>query len=180
MSTPSGMSGEPGFDPERILSCLNENGVSYLVIGAVAALAHGAPVAPTSDVDITPSTSTANLERLSRALTDLGARLRVNGVEEGLEFSHDAVSIARMRMLNLTCGFGDFDVSLQPSGTAGYDDLIRSALRLQIGNTETYVASLRDVIRSKAAAGRPKDLAVLPDLEAFAESQGGDDEPQPM
>lgn len=30
----------------------------------------------------------------------------------------------------------------------------------------TPVASLRDIIRSKRAAGRPKDLAVLPELEA--------------
>lgn len=30
----------------------------------------------------------------------------------------------------------------------------------------THVASLRDVIRSKRAAGRPKDLAIMPELEA--------------
>jgi hypothetical protein len=67
-------------------------------------------------------------------------------------------------MWNLICEFGEFDISFRPSGTEGYDDLVRNALRLTVGDQQMPVASLADVIRSKEAAGRDKDLRALPGL----------------
>jgi hypothetical protein len=51
------------------------------------------------------------LGRLSQALTDLGARIRTEGVPEGLPFSHGAASLAGVGIWNLTCEFGEFDIS---------------------------------------------------------------------
>lgn len=73
-----------------------------------------------------------------------------------------------MQMLNLTCRHGDIDLAFAPSGTGGYDDLVRGSESLFIGTVEVRVAALDDVIRSKEAAGRPKDIAVLPVLEEHA------------
>jgi hypothetical protein len=160
----------PAFDPTAIIAVLNAHGVRYVVIGAVAALAHGAPIGATFDIDVTPATDPENLDRLSEALSDLDARIRTIGVEGGLAFSHDGSSLARSQMLNLTCRHGDFDLAFAPSGTGGYDDLARTATRIDIGLVTVSVASLDHVIRSKEAAGRPKDIAVLPALEAFAKS----------
>jgi hypothetical protein len=65
---------------------------------------------------------------------------------------------------------GNLDVALLPDGTRGYDDLRRSATREQLSETlEVSVASLADVIRSKEAAGREKDRAVLPALRQVLE-----------
>ena len=50
------------------------------------------------------------------ALDDLGARIRVNAEPEGFAFSHDAASLGRARMWNLTCPAGSFDVT---KGSAG-------------------------------------------------------------
>jgi len=66
--TESSGGGRPAFDPERIIETLNKFGVRYVVIGAVAALAHGAPMGATFDVDYTPARDPANLKRLSDAL----------------------------------------------------------------------------------------------------------------
>jgi hypothetical protein len=156
------------FDPERILGTLNAHGVQYVVIGAIAAIAHGAPVGATFDVDVTPARDPQNLARLSDALRELDARIRTDAVEGGLPFAHDAASLATMQMLNLTCRHGDFDLAFAPSGTGGYDDLVRGSECLIIGTVEVRVAALDDVIRSKEAAGRPKDIAVLPVLEQHA------------
>jgi len=161
-----GLSSE--FDPERILGILNTHGVRYVVIGAVAALAHGAPIGATLDIDITPARDPANLERLSKALRELNARIRTADAEGGLPFAHDAVSLANVQLLNLTCPAGDFDLAFLPSGTGGYDDLVHNATTIVIRACEVSVASLDDVIRSKDAAGRPKDIAVLPVLEEHA------------
>ncbi|NNN19538.1 MAG: hypothetical protein HKL84_06750, partial [Acidimicrobiaceae bacterium] len=76
--------------------------------------------------------------------------------------------------LNLTCEFGDFDISYAPSGTTGYDDLSRAAHTILIGDVSARVADLADIIRSKRAAGRPKDIAVLPALYEYAKTLGSD------
>jgi hypothetical protein len=64
------------------------------------------------------------------------------------------------------------DIWLLPDGTGGYVDLVRDATREPLTETLTVsVASLADVIRSKEAAGRNKDLLVLPALrEVLARS----------
>ena len=68
--------------------------------------------------------------------------------------------------------FRDFDLTYIPSGTTGYDDLAPASHKVLIGDVSAQVADLGDVIRSKRAAGRPKDLAVLPLLVAHAETLG--------
>jgi len=73
-------------------------------------------------------------------------------------------------MLNLTCRYGDFDLAFAPSGTGGYDDLVQRSTPIVIGTVDVSVAALDDVIRSKEAAGRPKDIAVLSILEEYARS----------
>ena len=56
------------------------------------------------------------------------------------------------------------------SGTTGYDDLRRDAVRMRVGSESIPVASLADIIRSKGAAGRDKDYRTLPLLrELLAE-----------
>ena len=68
------------------------------------------------------------------------------------------------------CRGGDLDICFTPSGTRGYRDLRREALRTRVGpGLSVSVASLRDVIRSKEAAGRDKDLAQLPLLRRTLE-----------
>jgi hypothetical protein len=72
-----------------IVEVLNRHGVRSVVIGAYAAIAQQAPIRATRDIDLTPDASADNLERLSAALKDLGARLRTAAVPEGLPFDHD-------------------------------------------------------------------------------------------
>lgn len=161
----------PVLDAPRIVEVLNRHQVAYVVIGAYAAQLHGAPIRKTEDIDVTPSRARENLDRLSQALKELGARVRTVGVPGGLAFDHDGVSLGQALMWNLTCAHGDFDISFQPSGTEGFDDLELGAVTRTIGDVPAMVASLEDVIRSKRAAGRPKDIAVLPTLIATAERQ---------
>lgn len=161
------------FDPVRVIEVLADHGVEFVIIGGFAAELYGAPIPATQDVDVTPSASPENLIRLSAALDDLGARIRVDAEPEGFVFAHDAASLSRARMWNLTCPTGSFDVTFVPSGTTGYDDLVRSASILRVHDRPVAVAALADIIRSKEAAGRPKDLATLPALKRWLRAVGG-------
>jgi hypothetical protein len=158
----------PELSAKDILAALNRRGVRYVVIGAFAAIAHGAPIDATYDVDVTPQRDPQNLEYLSLALADLDARIRITDLEEGLPFAHDAGSLARMDMLNLTCPAGDFDIVFHPAGArSGYDDLAPRSVLITVGDQDVRVASLADVIRSKEEAGRDKDIRALPAMRRF-------------
>jgi hypothetical protein len=155
--------GEPELNAAAIVEILNRHQVRYVIIGAFAAIAQQAPIPATRDIDLTPETGPENLARLSLALDELGARIRTEGVPGGLPFSHDAASLAAAEVWNLICPDGEFDISFHPSGFAeGYDRLAVNAHRLRVGEVDVVVADLADVIRSKEAAGRLKDLRVLP------------------
>jgi len=153
------------LDAVAIVSVMNRLRVDYVVIGAFAALAQQAPIAPTRDIDFTPDESAENLARLSAALKELDARIRTGVDDGGLAFDHDAKSLGRADMWNLVCRHGEFDIAFRPAGFAsGYAGLIARAHRVLVDNVEVLVADLNDVIRSKELAGRPKDLRVLPAL----------------
>lgn len=151
------------LDLSGVLGALDRHGVAYVLIGGMAAVLQGSPF-PTEDVDITPQAEPANVDRLSAALTELDARVRTEGVPDGLPFAHDAQSLVAAETWNLTTRCGDLDISFVPAGTGGYGDLRRSATPVQLGGVHVLVASLGDVIRSKQAANRPKDQRVLPTL----------------
>lgn len=156
-------------DPLEILRTLERHRVQYILIGAAAARIAGAPVV-TEDVDITPATNRSNLERLAAALRELGARLRSAEDTRGVAFPIDAEMLRTAALWTLSTRHGDLDIAFAPSGTRGYDDLHREAVRTSLGpGVRVEVASLRDVIRSKEAAGRDKDLAQLPVLRRTLE-----------
>lgn len=153
---------------------LDRHQVRYVLIGGLAAVLHGSAHV-TTDVDIVPEDGRANLARLSEALKDLHARIRVTGEPDGIPFDHGPESLARVRIWNLVTDLGDLDLTFVPSGTQGYRDLQRDALVMTVRGVPVPVASLADVIRSKEAAGRARDRAVLPALrELLTRQQRGE------
>ena len=157
------------FDPAELLRVLEAHKVEYVVIGAQAALAHGAPIV-TRDLDVTPSRDADNLRRLVAALRNLEARLRTPSDPEGVVFPLEVGMLESADSWTLLTRAGELDIVFLPDGTRGFDDLRREASRLQLGeNLTVLVASLPDVIRSKEAAGREKDAAQLPLLRRTLE-----------
>ena len=164
----SSASGVADFDPGAILRALEAHHVRYVVIGALAAVAAGAPIL-TTDLDVTPERSSDNLERLARALVDLGAKLRSPGDPKGVPFPVDAETLATADSWTLTTRAGALDLVFAPAGTTGYGDFRRGAREQRIAGLLVPVAALADVIRSKEAAGREKDTMQLPILRRTLE-----------
>jgi hypothetical protein len=158
----------PEFDPKPMIAALNDHGVRYVVIGAVAAIAQGYPL-NTGDLDVTPARDPGNVERLAVALRDLDARLRVPGNDEDVQFPIDSDCLRDLDSWTLITRHGDLDVLFMPSGTRGYPDLHRSSVTIEVAGGEAEIAALLDIIRMKEASGRPKDLAQLPALRQTLE-----------
>jgi len=162
--------GPPEFDGPAIVEVLSRHGVNFVLIGGFAAGIQGSPLL-TTDVDVVPATDRDNWTRPSAALTELDAKVRAVELDEPLPFSHDADSLAASTIWNLTTKYGDLDITQVPAGTEGYDDLKRDALEIELRGVRISIASLADIVRSKQAAGRDKDLLALPVLRELVAMQ---------
>ena len=146
----------------------------YVLIGALAARLQGFPRV-TADADITPARDAGNRARLAAALRDLNARVYTASVPAGLAFDFTGETLNRAEIWNLATSAGRLDIAFLPSGTEGYDDLARGAVRFEIFGVELLAAGLEDIIRSKEAADRPQDrqdVAVLREMLRRRESSG--------
>lgn len=160
------------FDPVHILRRLQAHGVRFVLVGGLAAKAHGSPTL-TVDIDICYARDRENLERLAAALGELGSALR--GAPPDLPFHPDRRTLERGDTFTLTTDHGDLDVLGTPAGTTGFDDLDANAETAELDDgLLVRVASIDDLIRMKRAAGRPKDRVELEILGALREEiEGG-------
>lgn len=172
MKDSSDPSDTPEFpDVPAFVTVLNRHAVRYVVIGGYVAQGFVSDYV-THDVDFTPATDRENLDRLSAALTELGARIRTDAVTEGLPFAHDGASLGRAKMWNLQCAHGAFDITFEPAG-GGYDHLAIRAHVVNVRGVDIPLADIADVVASKRLANRVKDQLVLPRLDqALAERDG--------
>ncbi|MDP9453679.1 MAG: hypothetical protein M3P97_09915 [Actinomycetota bacterium] len=95
------------------MAVLDRHQVDFLVVGGVAAIAHGA-TRPTSDLDCVARRSGTNLDRLAAALRELNARLRVAGLSDeeaaALPTQLDRDTLGRMEISTWRTDAGDLDV----------------------------------------------------------------------
>lgn len=167
----------PGGD-EALLAvarALDRHGVAYVLIGGQAARLHGA-TQPTEDVDLVPATDAENLDRLADALRSLGAKLRVEGLDYGVDLAFDGPWLGGMLSVAFVTDAGYLDVVVRPSGVGGHDQLADRAEDRVLSGVRVRVAALEDVVASKAAAGRAKDAQQLPALRLLLERKRSEPE----
>ena len=71
----------------------------------------------------------------------------------------------------LATALGPLDVLGEITGGGGYDALVSHSQPLSLFGVECRCLSLEQLIVVKRAAGRPKDLEALAELEAIAEER---------
>lgn len=130
---------------------------------------------PTTDVDVVPELKATNLDALAAALNELNAKIRSHEAPDGLiQVDWAGKDIRRwivdFRFLNLMTDHGRLDLIHRPGGTSGYRDLARAAVEVELDGARFKVAALEDIIRSKQAASRQRDLEQLPTLRKLLEA----------
>jgi hypothetical protein len=147
---------------DEILRRLVANRVEVIVVGMAAGVLRGAPVT-TQDVDVVHRRSGDNVLRLLRVLTEIHAVYR----HDPRRLSPDASHLMGPGHQLLTTTYGDFDCLGEIDEGKTYDDLVSVSSEMPIEDLGALrVLELRSLIEIKRRAGRPKDLAALPYLEA--------------
>lgn len=156
------------FEPVEILRRLVNAGVRFVLVGGLAAQAHGSP-SVTYDLDICYARDPGNLERLAAVLSDVVAVRRGLPDDAPRMPPLDARTLRAGGLFTLTTRFGDFDLIANPDPGLDYEQLAQGAMASTVDGVLLKVASLDDLISMKRAAGRPKDRIELEILGALRE-----------
>jgi hypothetical protein len=151
---------------ERLLGALSSAGVEFILVGGMAARAHGS-ARVTQDVDVSYGRSDANLARVVSALSPFEPYLR--GAPPGLPFEWSVATLRSGLNFTLTTTSGDIDLLGEIVGGGRYEDLLPHSSVVSVFGHDIRILDLPWLIHVKRAAGRPKDLEVVAELEALAE-----------
>jgi predicted nucleotidyltransferase len=145
---------------------LTEASVEFVVVGGVSAVLLGAPIV-TQDLDLCYRRTPDNLTKLATALQPLAPRAR--GFPPDLPFVFDATTLQLGCNFTLEVGTEMLDLLGEMSGIGNYEQIIAQTEEVELDGMRLKVLSLPQLIRTKEAANRPKDHAVLPILRATLE-----------
>jgi len=146
----------------ELLRLLARNDVELIVVGVVAAVMQGAPVT-TYDIDLVHRRTPENVSRLLRVLQEVDAVYR--GDPRNLTPTAEHLLGTGHQLMESR--LGDVDCLGAIDDGAGFDELLAHSVTLDLGEgLSCRVLALSKLIEIKRRAGRPKDVAALPVLEA--------------
>jgi hypothetical protein len=155
-------------DFEKLVSVLSDGRVDFIIVGGLAATAHGS-ARLTQDIDVVYSRTRENVERLVESLAPFQPYLR--GAPPGLPFAWNAATVERGLNFTLTTSLGDLVLLGEVTGGGRFDQLVDHAVELKFFGHRCRCLDLPMLIRVKRAAGRPRDLEVVAELEALLEER---------
>lgn len=155
-------------DFAKLLKALSESRVEYLIVGGLAATIHGS-ARLTQDVDVVYARSETNLDRLVRALEPLKPYLR--GAPPDLPFEWSAATLRAGLNFTLTTSAGYLDLLGEVTGGGGYEALLPHTIVVQLFGHDVRCLDLEWLIKTKRAAGRPRDLEAIAELEVLREER---------
>ena len=142
--------------------------MEFIIVGGAAATIHGS-ARVTQDLELVYARTPENIARLAAALAPHSPYLR--GAPPGLPFRWDAETIRRGLNFTLTTTLGDLDLLGEIVGGGGYADLLSHSQVVKVSGSEYRCLGLARLIHVKRAAGRPKDLEAVAELEALQEER---------
>lgn len=155
-------------DFAAVIRLLGSNGVEFILVGGLSAIAHGL-ASLTYDVDVVYARSDENIERLVTALAPIQPYLR--GAPPGLPFRFDKKTVRMGLNFTLRTQLGDLDLLGEIAGGGTYDKLLPFCSDATAYGTPVKLVSLEKLIELKRAAGRPKDLEMIAQLEALRQEK---------
>jgi hypothetical protein len=151
---------------EKAIPLLIEHEVDFVIIGGVAITWHGSSYV-TYDLDLCYSRTRENLSRVARAFAPYHPRPRDFPLD--LPFIWDEGTLQHGTTFTLTTDLGDIDLLGEVDGVGDFASVRAHSVIIDVFGQPCRILSIEGLIAAKRAAGRPKDLMVLPELEALLE-----------
>ena len=141
-------------DFKDMLSCLKDEEVDFIIVGAYALAAHGFPRA-TGDIDIWVRNSFENAQKIMRALMKFGAPVSHLSEEDFTSLDLIVQLGVEPCRIDLLTGIDGVE----------FDEAWQNKISIMIDDLEINILSKEDLLRNKLAAGRDKDQSDIAWLE---------------
>jgi hypothetical protein len=133
-------------DFKDMLSCLKDEKVDFLIVGAYALAAHGFPRA-TGDLDIWVRNDPENAHRVIRALSKFGAPATQLSSEDFTSTDLIVQFGVEPCRIDLLTGISGIE----------FEEAWQNRVSIEIDNLEIFIHSKKDLLTNKIATGRDKD-----------------------
>lgn len=150
------MTGPIPEDFVDLVRCLRAERCDFVIVGAHALAAHGAPRA-TGDLDVLIRADAVNAERVYRALARFGAPVAAHDVH-----AEDFQEPGTVYQMGLPPN--RIDILTEISGVS-FDEAVEDSVVGHLGGETVRCIGLDALIANKRASGRAKDLADVETLE---------------
>ncbi len=152
----------------KAVQTLIDGGVDFVIIGGWSAILNGSSYL-TNDLDLCYSRRSENLRRLATALAPF--RPRPRGFPAELPFVWDETTLRNGTVFTLSTDLGVIDLMAEVTGLGDFDQVRACSILVQAFDRDVWTLDLPNLIKAKRAAGREKDLRILPELEGLLEAE---------
>jgi predicted nucleotidyltransferase len=153
---------------EAAIQALVDAGVEFVIIGGWSAILNGSAYV-TNDLDMCFARNSDNLRRLAEALAPYHPRLR--DLPAGLPFVWDQATLRNGTVFTLNTDIGKIDLLAEVAGLGTFGEIMAGSVATEAFGRQVRTLNLKSLIKAKRAAGREKDLIMLPELESLLEAQ---------
>lgn len=148
----------------QLIRRLTEHQVQFVLIGGMAASAHGSPVI-SLDVDVVAPLDDQNMQKILDAVKDLRPHWRFRPDKF---IPVDTVERFRgCRNLYINTDWGLLHVLGELPKVCGWEDVFKHSTEMDLGGFVCRVLDIDLLITAKRTAGRPKDITNVHHLEAL-------------
>lgn len=151
------------MQPEAIFQSLAEHQVEYVLVGGLAATAHGASIV-TLDTDVCFRQTPENCERLAQSLQPLRAEIFPT---RSAPIPITGELLRTHRIIHLKTQAGRLDIMASVPGLGTYEEIFPNATIVAIGDLQIPILSLDQLIKAKSVLDQPKDREHLDQLLAI-------------
>lgn len=152
-----------------LLQRLHASGVEFVIVGGVAAITHGSPVAVEQLLEVCASLTHANAKSIITAFADAHPRWRMRpDLPVITPEDHHLVGI---KNLYLATDFGQLDVLGELPDVCSYAELAVRAVDVDFGQLPCRLIDIDTLIAAKRAAGWPHDLRTIAFLEEIKQRE---------
>jgi hypothetical protein len=148
-----------------LLQSLNERQVDFVLVGGMAATAHGSTLV-TQDLDVCVRFDLATLTKILEVLRGKHPRQRMH--RDRPELSNNPKDYEGWHNLYVVTDDAQVDFLSEVTGVGQFEDVKRESVVLDLGGFNCSVLGIDALIRAKRKLGRPKDLRTVSELEAIA------------
>lgn len=153
---------------QKLLQFLVQSPLDFVLIGGFAAVLHGCNQT-TRDIDVCLALSPEQIHLLRETLKPLNPRHRMT--QDKLSFLEYPKDLAGIRNLYLQTDLGVLDIVSEVEAVGGFYDVLKNADEITLYGRKCHLLSIDDLIKSKQALGRHRDLVVVEELKSIQDEK---------